>query len=78
MELRSLTVKESERPNLITVLLVIKLHFGLLFFFKKKEELMKAQTIIRVSGKAKHLNGNSEQGLFHTLAKHRMSYSRLL
>lgn len=36
MELRRLTVKESERPNLITVLLVIKLRFGLLFFFKKR------------------------------------------
>lgn len=30
MEMRRLTVKESKRPNLITVLLVIKLHFGLL------------------------------------------------
>jgi len=39
MELRRLTVKESERPNLITVLLVIKLHFELLFlFFKRTNE----------------------------------------
>lgn len=76
MELRKLTVKESKRPNLITVLLVIKLHLGLFFFLK--EELMKAQTGIRVSEKAKDLNGKSGQGLFHILAKNRMSYSRLL
>lgn len=39
---------------------------------------MKAQTGVRVSEKAKYLNGNSGQGLFHILAKNRMSYSRLL
>lgn len=87
MELRRLTVKETKRPNLITVLLVIKLHLGLVFWFLVlfvgsgfffQEELMKTETHIRVLEKAKHLNGNSEQGLFHILVKTRMSYFRLL
>lgn len=45
MELRRLTVKESKRPNLITVLLAIKLHFGFYLFIYMyiyfKEELIK-------------------------------------
>lgn len=82
MELRRLTVKEIKRPNLITVLLVIKLHFGLLcfvfFFFFKKRRTNESTDWDSVSEKAKHMNGNSDQRLFHILAKKRMSYSTSL
>lgn len=73
-------MKEIKRPNLITVLLVIKLRFGLLcfVFFFKKRRTNESTDWYSVSEKAKHLNGNSDQRLFHILAKKRMSYSTSL
>lgn len=39
---------------------------------------MKALTGISVSEKAKYMNGNSDQRLFHILVKNSVSYPRLL